>query len=122
MLNQEHVTQMGTAVSLINNSSVTLKRVLQIIVLAKNSYQSLNTSNVWNVPQGKRENHSAHNPHHTPECFNCGEAHLLPDYKRYRNEAKIARNRKAYMDKLPYGSRINVRKKWSKGGHGGGCG
>ena len=66
MLNQERVTHMVTAVSLINNSSSTLKRVLHIIVLANNSYHSLNTSNVWNVPQGKREHHQSQNPHHTP--------------------------------------------------------
>ena len=66
MLNQEQVTQIGTAVSLINNSSVTLKRVLYINVLANNSYHSLNTSNVWNVPQGKCEHHQAQNPHQTP--------------------------------------------------------
>ena len=41
MLNQESVTQMGTAVSIINNSSVTLKRVLNIIILENNSYHSL---------------------------------------------------------------------------------
>ena len=72
MLNQEHVTQMGTAMSLVNTSSITLKRVLYITVLANNSYHSLNTSNFWNFPQGKLGDHSAHHSHHTPECFNCG--------------------------------------------------
>ena len=57
MINQERVTQMGTAVSLVNNSYVTLKRVLHIIVLENNIYHSLSTSNVWNVPQGKRGHH-----------------------------------------------------------------
>ena len=122
MPNQERVTHMGTAVSLINNASVTLKRVLHIIVLENNSYHSLNTSNVWNVLQGKRGYHSAQHPHHTPECFNCGEAHLIPDCKRYRDEVKIERNRKAYMDKRPAGSRNNGRKKWYKGGRGNGGG
>ena len=37
MLNQGCVTQMGTAVSIVNNSSVTIKRVLHIIVLDNNS-------------------------------------------------------------------------------------
>ena len=46
MLNQECVTQMGMSVSIVNKSSVTIKRVLHIIVLANNSYHSLNTSNV----------------------------------------------------------------------------
>ena len=118
-LNKELVTQMGTDVSLVNTSSVTLKRVLKIIVLENNSYHYLNTSNVWNVPQVKRGHHTSHQPHHNPECFNCGEAHLLPDCKRARDEAKIARNRKAYMDKRPDGFRYNGRKKWSTGGHGG---
>ena len=124
ILNQERVTQMGTAVSLINTSSVTLKRVLHIIVLANNSYHSLNTSNVWNVPQGKSGHHSAQHPHQNLECFSCGEAHLLPDCKRARDEAKIVRNSKAYMDKRPDGYRKNGRKKWSKCGRGGegGCG
>ena len=44
MLNQERVTQMGMNVSLVNNSFVTLKCVLYIIVLANNRYHSLNTS------------------------------------------------------------------------------
>ena len=113
---------MGTSVSLVNTSSVTLKRVLHIIVLVNNSYHSLNTSNFWNVTQGKRGHNLAQHPHHTPNCFNCGEAHLLPDCKRYCNEANIARNRKSYMDKRPDGSRNNGRKKWSKGGCGGGVG
>ena len=113
---------MGMAVSLINNSSVALKRVLHIIVLSNNSYHSLNTSNVWNVPQGKCGNNLAQQPHHTPECFNFVEAHLLPYCKRARDESKIARNRKAYMDKRPGGYRNNGRKKWSKVSRGGVCG
>ena len=111
MINQERVTQMGTAVSLFNTSSVTLKRVLRIIFMENNSYHTLNISNVWNVPQGKRGNNSPQYPHHTPECFNCGESHLLLDFKRARNEAKIVRNRKSYMYKRPDGSRNNGRKK-----------
>ena len=122
MINQEHVTQMGTAVSLINNSSVTIKRVLHIIVLANNSYHSLNTSNVWNIPQGKRGHNSAQHPHHTPEWFNCGEDHMFPDFKQARDEEKIACNRKAYTDKHPGGYQNNGRKKCSKGGRGGGGG
>ena len=106
---------MVTSVSLVNTSSVTIKRVLHIIVLANNSYHSLNTSNFWNFPQGKLGDHSAHHSHHTPECFNCGKAHLLPDCKQARNEAKIARNRKVYMDKHPDGSRNNGRNKCPKG-------
>ena len=101
---------MGTPVSLVNNSSVNIKRVLHIIFLANNSYHSLNNSNVRNVPQGKRGHYSAHNPHHTTECLNGGEAHLLPDCKQALDEAKIARNRKAYVDKRPDGSRNNGRK------------
>ena len=119
MLNQEHVTQMGTAMSLVNTSSITLKRVLYITVLANNSYHSLNTSNFWNDLQGKRGHHSAQQPHHTPECLNFGEAHLLPDCKQVRDETKIARNRKAYMDKRPDGSHNNGHKRWYKGGRGG---
>ena len=122
MLNQECVTQMGMAASLVNNSSVTLKRVLYINVLANNSYHSLNTSNVWNVPQVKRGNNSSQHPHHTPECFNFGDAHLLLDCKQTRDEAKIARSRKSYMDKCPDGSCNNGLKKWYKGGCGGGGG
>ena len=111
---------MGTAVSLINNSSVTPNRILHIIILTKKIYHSLNTSNVWNVPQVKRGHHSAQQPHHTPELFNCVEAHLLPDFRQALDEAKIVRTRKAYMDKRPDGSCNNIRKKWSKGGRGGG--
>ena len=91
---------MGTAVSLINNFSVTLRHALHIIVMAKNSYHSLNDSNVWNVPQGKHGHHSAQHPHHTSDFFNFVEAHLLPDFKRAHDEAKIVCNSKAYMDKL----------------------
>ena len=115
MLNQERV-------SLVNTSSVTLKRVVHIIVLANNNYHSLNTSNVWNVPQVKRGHHSSQKPHQTPECFNCGESHLLPDCKQTRDEEKITRNRKAYMDKFPDGSCKSGRKKWSKVGRGVGGG
>ena len=122
MLNQERVTQMGMDVSLVNTSSVTLKHVLHIIVLANNSYHSLNNFNAWNVPQGKRGHHSAQKPHHTPECFNCGKTHPLPDCKHDCDEAKIARNRRAYMNKRPDGSRNNGHKKWSKGGRGEGGG
>ena len=111
---------MGTDVSLVKTSSVTLKRVLYSIVLENNRYHSLNTSNALNVPQRKRGHHSSQNPRHTPDCFNSGEAHLLPDCKRARDEAKIARTRKLYIDKSPHGSCNNVRKNWPKGGHGGG--
>ena len=74
--NQERVNQMGTVLSLANTSAATLTRVLAIVVLANNSYHSLNTSNAWNIPQGKRGHHTSQFTH---EWFNCGEPHLLPD-------------------------------------------
>ena len=95
--------------------------ILDIIHLANNSYYYLNTSNAWIVPQGKRGHHDAQQPHQNPIFFNCGELHLLPDCKRPHDEANIARNRKAYMDKPPYGPpRNGGRKKWTKGGRGDG--
>ena len=101
---------MGTAVSLNNTSAATLTRVLAIVVLANNSYHSLNTSNAWNIPQGKRGHHASQ---FNPECFNGGKPHLLPDCKCPQDESKIARNKKAYMDKRPKGpSRNNWRQKW----------
>ena len=72
ILNQERINQMGTAVSPINNSSVTLRRVRDIIFLANNINNSLNTSNVWIFSMRKHGHHSSQKPHHTPECFNCG--------------------------------------------------
>ena len=87
---------MGTAVSLTNTSAATLTQVLTIMVLANNSYHSLNNLNAWNIPQGKRGHHASQ---FTPECFNFGEPHLLPDCKLPRDDSKIARNKKAYMDK-----------------------
>ena len=45
ILNQERVNQMGMAVSLTNTSAATIIRVRTILVLANNSYHSLNTSN-----------------------------------------------------------------------------
>ena len=59
ILNQERVNQMGTAVSLTNTSAVTLTRVLAIVILANNSYHLLNTSNAWNIPQGKPGHHAS---------------------------------------------------------------
>ena len=101
---------MGTAVSLTNTSAATLIQVLAIVILENNSYHLLNTLNARNIPQGKRGHHASQ---FTPECFNCGDPHLLPDCKRPRDESKIARNKKAYMDKRPKGpSRNNWRKKW----------
>ena len=121
MLNQERVTQMATSVSLVNTSRNTLKRVLNILHLANNSYHSLNTSNAWNVPQGKCGHHAAQNPHHNPIYFKCGKPHMLPDCKCPCDEAKIARNRKAYMDKRPDVPPYNGgRKKWTKVGRGDG--
>ena len=66
MPNQERVTHMDTSVSLVNTSSDTFKRVLNILHLINNSYHSLNTSNDWNLPQGKRGHHASNHPHHTP--------------------------------------------------------
>ena len=96
MLNQERFNQMSTSVTLVNTTTATLKRIKQILVLAKNSYYSLNTSNSWNVPSGQ---HAAREFKHPPKCFNCGEPHLLPDFKKPHDEGEIARNRKAHMDK-----------------------
>ena len=45
MPNQGPFTQMATSVSLVNTSSNTIKRVLNIIHLANISHHSLNTSN-----------------------------------------------------------------------------
>ena len=121
MLNKERVTQMAMSVSLFNTLSDNLKSVLNILHLANNSYQYLNTSNAWNVPQVKCGHHASHHPHHTPIFFNCGKPHLLPDFKRPRDEAKIARNRKTYMDKRPDSPPCNGGyKKWTKGGRGDG--
>ena len=118
ILNQERVNQMGTAVCLANTSAATLTRVLVIVILANNSYHLLNNLNAWNIPQGKRGHHASQ---FTPKCFNCGEPHLLPGSKRPRDESKIARNKKAYMDKRPKGhSWNNGRQKRSKDGKGGG--
>ena len=109
---------MGTAVSLTNTSAATLTQVLAIMVLENNSYHLINTSNPWNIPQGKRGHHASQFTH---DCFNCGQPYLLPDSKRPRDKSKIARNKKAYMDKRPkVPSRNNGRQKWSKDGKGGG--
>ena len=121
MLNQERVTHMATPVSLVNTSNDTLKHVLDILHLANNSYHCLNTSNDWNVLQGKRGHHAARHPHHPPICFNCDNPHLLLDCKFSRDEAEIARNRKACMVKRSnYPPRNGGRKKWTKGGQGDG--
>ena len=114
ILDQGQANKMVTAVFLTNTSAATLTRVLAIVVLANNSYHSLNTSNAWNIPQGKRGHHASQL---TPECFNCGKPHLLPDCKRPREESKIARNKKVCMDKRPKGPYLNNgRQKWSKDG------
>ena len=94
LINQERVNQMSTLVTLGNTTTATLKRIKQILVLANNSYHSLNTSNSWNVPSG---HHAAREFKHPPKCFNCGEPHLLPNCKKPRDEGKIVRNRKAHM-------------------------
>ena len=108
---------MATSVSMVNTSSDTLKRDLNIIHLANNSYRSLNTYNAWNVLQRKCEHHAAQYLHHAPIFFNCGDPHLLPDFKRPCDEVKIAHKRKAYMYKRTYGPPCNGgRKKWTKGG------
>ena len=123
LLNKERVKQMSTSVMLANTTTATLKRVKQILILANNSYHSLNTSNSWNVPSG---HHAAREFKHPPKCFNCGEPHLLPNCKKNRDEGKIARNRKAQMEKGggKGGNKGggNSRKKRSKdGGGGNGC-
>ena len=119
MLNQDHLTQMATPLLLVNTSSDTLKRVLNILHLANNYYHYFNTSNAWNVPQGNRGHNSARHPHQTPLFFNCGEPHMPPDFNHPLDESNSARNSKAYMDKLPDGPTHNVgRKKWTKSGRG----
>ena len=118
IINQEHITQMVMAISLVNSSSVILKRVLHIIVLSNKSYHSLNTSNIWNAPQGTCGNHSVQHHHYNPEYFNCVEAHMIPDCKRSCDEENILHKRKSYLDKRPDGSRNNGQKKCSKGGRG----
>ena len=116
MLNQERVTQMATPVLLVYTSSNTLKRVLNILHLENNSYHSLNTSNSWSAPQVKRGHNDAQHPHHNPICFKCDDPHMLPNCKRTRNETKIARNSKAYMEKCPDGLPCNGGcKKCTKG-------
>ena len=121
LLNQERVIQMSTSVTLGNSDTATLKRVKHILALANNSYHSLNTSKIWNVPSG---HHAAREFKYPPKCFNCGEPHLLPDCKKPRDEGKIARNKKAHSekggDKGGYKGTGNNRKKWSKDGGGGG--
>ena len=52
LLNQEQVNQMSTLMMLGNTTTATMKQIKQILVLAKNSYHSLNTSNSWNFPTG----------------------------------------------------------------------
>ena len=121
LLNQEKFNQMSTLVKLGNITTATLKRIKQILVLANNSYHSLNTSNSWNVPSG---HHDAREFKHPTNCFNCGEPHLRPDYKKPRNEGNIACNRKAHMEKggEKGGNKGvgNSRKKWTNDGGGGG--
>ena len=68
LLNQERVIKMSMSVTLGNTTTATLKRVKQILVLANNSYHSLNTSNSWNVPI---VHHAAREFKHPPKCFNC---------------------------------------------------
>ena len=96
LLNQERVNQISTLATLGNTTTATPKRIKQILVLANNSYRSLNNSNSWNVPS---VHHAARDFKHPPKCFNCGEPHLLPDFKKPRNEGKNTRNRKAHTEK-----------------------
>ena len=96
LLNQEQVNQMSTSVMLGNTTTATLKQIKQILVLANNSYHSLNTSNSWNVPNG---HHATREFNHYPKCFNCGEPHLILNRKKPCDEDKISRNRKVHMDK-----------------------
>ena len=63
-LNQEQVNQMSTLVTLGNTTTAMLKLIKQILVFAKNSYHSLNTSNSWNVPSG---HHAAREFKHPPK-------------------------------------------------------
>ena len=88
---------MSTLVTLENTTTATLKRVKQILVLANNSYHSLNTSNSWDFPSG---HHAAREFKNPPKCFNFGEPHLLPNNKKLRDEGKISRNRNAHMEKV----------------------
>ena len=60
ILNQERVMQMATPVLLVNTSSDTLKRVLNILHLTNHSYHSLKTYNAWNFTRGKRGHHATH--------------------------------------------------------------
>ena len=64
LLNQERVNQISTSVTLGNTTTATLKRIKQILVLANNSYHSLNNSNSWNVPSG---HHAAREFKHPPK-------------------------------------------------------
>ena len=111
---------MSTLVTLANTTTATLKRVKQILVLAKKSYHSLNAYNSWNFLSG---HHAAREFKNPPKCSNFGQPYLLPDRKKPRDEGKIARNRKAHMEKVggKGGNKRggNIRKKCSKDGGGG---
>ena len=66
ILNQERVNQMDTPVLLVNTLSNSLNHVLNILHLVNNYYHYLNTSNDWNVPQGKRGHYADQDPRNTP--------------------------------------------------------
>ena len=100
---------MGTPLPMDNTSDVTLKQVLYILEMANNSFNSLNVSNSWNVPNG----HYAERGRSTPTCFNCGEPHYLYEQKKPQDEDKLARNKQSHEDKKKGGNR------GGQGGHGG---
>ena len=94
LLNQERVNQMSTSVTLVNNTTATMKRIKQILILANNSYHYLNISNSWNVPSGHHATREVKNP---PKWFNIEEPHFIPNCKKPTDEWKISRNMKAHM-------------------------
>ena len=121
IINREQFNQLSMLVTLGNTTTATLKQIKQILVLANNSYHYLNASNSWNVPSG---HYAAREFKHPPKWFKSGEPHLLPNFKKPRDEGKIARNRKVHMEKGggKGGNKGggNSHKKWTKDGGGGG--
>jgi hypothetical protein len=83
-----------------------------LLALASASYARLKTAGVWDVPKqraqtaaaltatGNGHNHDGDRP--KLKCFNCEkEGHMLGDCPDPRDEAKIAKNRKAFLKNRP---------------------
>ena len=108
--------------------------ISQILTLASNTYMRLKSDGSWDVPSGtkksaymsssdappgsnrssNRGSNSNSRPKGKIKCFNCGEEHALPDCTKPRDEDRIAKNRKDYMDRKKGQSK--PRRKVSKDG------